>query len=146
MWNDLVSLKHRTAKILGNLWVGWRERRAAIAELADCPQDEVYRMASELGLSVGDLRDLVAQGPSAADLLTKRLRALDIDLADPVLLEIKKELQRCCSFCDSKRECARDLEADPQSPAWVGYCPNEAALSALVALAAPAHAPEGLRW
>ena len=75
MWNDLVSLKHRTAKILRNLWVGWRERRAAMAELAGCPQDEVNRMASELGLSAGDLHDLVAQGPSAADLLTKRLRA-----------------------------------------------------------------------
>jgi hypothetical protein len=144
MWDDLVSFRDRTTSVLGNLWAGWRERRGAMAELASCPQDEVNRMASELGLSFGELRDLVAQGPSAADLLTKRLRALDIDLADPVLLEIKKDLQRCCSFCDSKRQCARDLEADPLSPAWTAYCPNEAALSALVALASPANVPEGL--
>ena len=146
MWDDQVSFWERPAKALGGLWNGWRERRAAMAELAGCPQDEVNRMASELGLSAGELRELVRQGPSAADLLTERLQALGIDLADPVLLEIKKELQRCCSFCDSKGQCARDLEADTQSPAWVEYCPKEAALSALVALAAPAHAPEGLRW
>jgi hypothetical protein len=145
MWNDLRSWSSRTAKLLGGIWTGWRERRAAMAELAACPQDEVSRMANEVGLSVGDLRDLVAQGPSAADLLSKRLQALGIDPADPALLEIKKDLQRCCSFCDSKRACARDLKADPQSPAWAGYCPNEAALSALVALTAPAHASEGLR-
>jgi hypothetical protein len=144
MWDDLVAFRDRSTKVLGNLWAEWRQRRAAMAELAGCPQDEVNRMASELGLSAGELRELVRQGPSGADLLTRRLRALGIDCADPVLLEIKKDLQRCCSFCDSKRECARDLNTDPQSPAWTGYCPNEAALSALVALASSANVPEGL--
>jgi len=145
MWNDLLSWGGRTAKFLGGIWTEWRERRAAMAELAGCPPDEVNRMAGELGLCPGELRDLVAQGPNAADLLTKRLRVLGIDPADPALLEMKKDLQRSCSFCDSKRACARDLAADPQSSAWAGYCPNEAALSALVALTAPAHASEGLR-
>ena len=144
MRDDFASFKNRTTRVLGNLWAGWRERRAATAELAGCPQDEVSRMAGELGLSAGELRDLVARGPNAADLLSKRLRALGIDPADPALLEIKKDLQRCCSFCDSKRQCARDLQDDPQSPAWTAYCPNEAALSALVELASPAIAPEGL--
>jgi hypothetical protein len=144
MWDDLVSFRDRTAKVIGNVWAGWRERRAALAELAGCPQDEVSRMAGELGLSAGELRELVKQGPRGADLLTKRLRALGIDPADPALLEIKKDLQRCCAFCDSKRECARDLKTDPHSPAWTAYCPNEAALSALVALRTRTHAREGL--
>jgi hypothetical protein len=144
MWNDLVSFRDRATRVIGQLWAGWRERRAAMAELAGCPQDEVGRMASELGISAGELRDLVARGPGAADRLSKRLRALDIGPADPALLEIKKDLQRCCSFCDSKRQCARDLKADPRSPAWTAYCPNEAALSALAALASPANVPEGL--
>ena len=140
MWDDLVSVRDRTTKVIGQLWAGWRERRAAITELAGCPPDEVSRMAGK----IGELRDLVARGPSAADQLSKRLRALGIGPADPALLEIKKDLQRCCSFCDSKRECARDLRADPRSPAWTAYCPNEAALSALAALASPANVPEGL--
>ena len=103
MWDHLVSSSGRAAKVLGKLWTRWRERRAAMAELAYCPQDEVNRMASEFGLSAGELRDLVAKGSDAADLLAKRLQALGIAPDDAALKEMRKDLERCCSFCESKR-------------------------------------------
>jgi hypothetical protein len=145
MHPDLTVWRVQMAQTVREGWCRWRARRAAAAELAALDATELGRIAGEFGLSAGELRAVAATGPEAAALLDKRLGALGIEPTDAALLEVKRDLERCCSLCDSKRECARDLQADPQSPAWTQYCPNKAALSALVALKAPTNVEIGLR-
>jgi hypothetical protein len=52
---------------------------------------------------------------------------------DPFML---RDLQRLCTTCTSRKQCARDLanKSDYVSPEWQDYCPNAATLNMLVAL------------
>lgn len=135
MRNDLLLWRGRMAQAIREGWSRWRARRVGAVELAACDGTELGRMATEFGLSAGELRALAATGPGAADLLNKRLQALGIDpLEIATVPGLKPALERCCSMCDSKSECARDLRTDPHSASWEQYCPNEATLSALAAL------------
>ncbi len=122
----------RLGQSLAERWQRWRERQLEISELAACDSSELKRVARDLGIAPRELRELAAAGPGAADLLYERCKALGIDkerlLAVP---EIKRDLEKCCSLCDSKQQCAHDLKADPESPEWQDYCPNEATLNAL---------------
>jgi Family of unknown function (DUF6455) len=90
----------------------------------------VARVAQDLGISAADLRFLASQDKTAADLLNRRLETLRLDPTsiDPALM---RDLQRCCSICDSKQLCAHELEDKPQSASWPKYCPNEATIAAL---------------
>jgi hypothetical protein len=49
-------------------------------------------------------------------------RQLDPTSVDPALM---RDLQRCCSSCDSKQLCAHELEDKPKGASWPKYCPNE---------------------
>ena len=96
--------------------VGAGGERAALARQNSrpvTPPNSVGRQVSS-ALSAGELRDLAATGPGATDLLNKRLRALGIaPLEIAAVPGLKPALERCCSMCDSKSECARDLRTDP---------------------------------
>jgi len=66
-------------------------------------------------------------------LLEKRLDALGLSsaaLAKTAPTELR-DMERLCTFCQSKRRCARDLAPDADDPAWHQYCPNEQTLTAL---------------
>ena len=105
-------------------------RRAAVNELAACDPSGVARVAQDLGISVADLRVLASRDQTAADLLYRRLETLRLDPAsiDPALM---RDLQRCCSNCDSKQLCAHELEDQPKGATWPKYCPNEDAIAAI---------------
>ena len=107
----------------------WR-KRAAVNELADCDAREVARVAQDLGISAADLRVLASRDKTAADLLNRRLETLRLDptSVDPALM---RDLQRCCSNCDTKQLCAHELEDKPKGASWPKYCPNEEAIAAL---------------
>ena len=104
--------------------------RAATNELAACDAAEVARVAQDLGISTADLCALAGRDRTAADLLNRRLATLRVDPAsvDPVLM---RDLQRCCSSCDSKRLCLHELEDKPQAASWPKYCPNEETIAEL---------------
>lgn len=42
-----------------------------------------------------------------------------------------RDLQRCCSECDSKGLCVHELEDRPKEAAWPSYCPNQQTFEAL---------------
>ncbi len=90
----------------------WR-KIAAVNELAGCDALEVVRVAQDLGISAADLRALASRDKTAADLLTRRLETLRLDptSVDPALM---RDLQRCCSNCDSKQLCAHELETSQE--------------------------------
>src|SRR5262245_16037202 len=115
-------------------WRRWRDRRAALAELATC-SSEVATIAQDLGVTPAELRVLAAKRPDAADLLSRRLAALQLDAGRPAVGAgpVLRDLQRLCTMCKSKGRCARGLAEHPMSEEWQDYCPNADAIKLLVA-------------
>lgn len=106
---------------------------AEVHELATCDSHELRRVASDLGLTVGELRTLASHGPGAADLLPKMLKAINIDVeaatrAEPLVM---RDLQRVCSGCDHKQECADHIAAGDAAQTYGAFCPNAETLAAL---------------
>jgi hypothetical protein len=93
--------------------------------------DELERMASDLGMTGRELKDLAARGPDAAHLLHERMRVLDLTKADVqrVALGLMRDLERTCACCSEKGVCQRDLATPPDDAVWAGYCPNAVALT-----------------
>ena len=98
-----------------------------------CSDEEVDRIAHDLGISTTELRQLARKGPGSADLLLARMNALDLDQGEVARTqpETFQDLQRVCTMCDCHRRCTRDLERDPLDAAWQDYCPNATTLKAL---------------
>lgn len=71
----------------------------------------------------------------AADLLLRRMAALDLDFREICRAEPRtvRDLQHLCTTCGNHRQCAADLDHDAAHPAWKNYCPNAPTLSALYA-------------
>ncbi len=129
----LQTTRHRFLEALWRWMACWTGIRPRSAELEFCGQDEVQRMAQDLGLSSPELRSLARRGPDERNLLQRRMAALRLDhgeLArrDPALV---RDLQRVCASFSSPGRCARDLKRQPNKPDWQEYCPNAPTLGAL---------------
>ena len=103
------------------------------AELDRLSSGELQHLAQDVGLSVPGLRAIAQGNPDAAELLPRRMSAIDLD---PEALarrmpEISRDLQRVCSNCESYGRCLRDLDRDPEGAVWAGYCPNAPTLQEL---------------
>jgi hypothetical protein len=98
-----------------------------------CSDEDVERMAHDLGICTIELRQLASKGPESADLLLARMNALDLNQGEVARREPAtfQDLQRVCTMCDCHRRCARDLERDPLDRTWQDYCPNATTLKAL---------------
>jgi hypothetical protein len=120
------------ASFFSDVWRRWRDRRARLIEFDRADSVEMARVAGDLRMSVGELRDLVGRGANAADLLLRRMRSLDLD-PEKVEPAVMRDLQRCCSKCLSKTLCAHELEDRPKGARWPEYCPNELTIGVLTA-------------
>jgi hypothetical protein len=116
------------------VWINkYRRRYGVHDELGQCTQNDVNRIAKDLGMSVNDLRGLAAKGPGAADVLQKMLLALSVDpkaLAetDPAVL---RDLQRICIVCSQKGRCQHELAEGTATEHFREFCPNAYTLDAL---------------
>lgn len=111
-------------------WTRYRRRRAAISELRALGNPELDRIVKDAGLTFGDLLSLAKQNGDSAALLYRRLEAAGINFktVEPAVL---RDMQRCCSLCDSKPLCAHELEDKPKAANWPEYCPNQQTIEAL---------------
>jgi hypothetical protein len=98
-----------------------------------CGELEIERIARDMRMTPADLRAVAKRGPEAANLLLRRMAALDLDPAEVAQVgpQTSRDLQRVCSLCESKRRCVRDLTHDSAAPVWQDYCPNAQTLLAL---------------
>jgi hypothetical protein len=131
--SDEYSLLQSVASTFGN-WVRNRrlprQDRRCFDQLSDF---EVAGIARDAGLSSHELRCVAQLSPDAAQLLPRRMHALNLD-ADTVSetdMYVMRDMQRLCSTCDVKRQCERDLIVRPDSSVWRQYCPNECTLMEL---------------
>ena len=116
-----------------NLVKRWQDS-GSVSELKCCAEDDVERMARDLGVSISELHRLASLGPQSDDPLLRRMAALDLDIKEVTELapQTLRELQRTCTLCANKRLCARDFTRNAgNNRAWENYCPNAAVLKML---------------
>lgn len=118
---------------LSAAWKSYRKRRAAMAELQALGNVELERLVQDAGLTFGDLLDLAKKSGDSAELLYRRLEdsGIDFKTIEPLVL---RDMQRCCSFCENKTQCAHELEDKPKVASWPEYCPNRQTIDALSAM------------
>ncbi|MDT3684373.1 MAG: DUF6455 family protein [Pseudorhodoplanes sp.] len=110
----------------------FQKRQTKRAEIAALGTVETKLVAQDVGLTESDLVALTAEDEDSASLMERRLAdcGVDIKSVNPILL---RDMQRCCSQCNSKRRCAYELDKKPKAAAWPSYCPNEQTMAALAA-------------
>jgi uncharacterized protein YjiS (DUF1127 family) len=115
---------------LHEAWARYRQRRAAVAELQALGHTELERMVQDADVTFSDLLALAKQNGDSASLLYKRLEQAGIDFRklDQAVL---RDMQRCCTLCESKSQCAHELEDHPKAASWPQYCPNRQTIEAL---------------
>ena len=127
-----MTTQHAVGALLGRVRDWWRRQE----ELRALDDKEIGRVAGDLHISTNTLRDLVARGPDAADLLYERMRALGITKAevDRAAEGVMQDLQRTCAVCRQKGVCEWDVRERPDDPVWKTYCPNAVTLESLTKL------------
>jgi hypothetical protein len=137
-----VSLRDRLPpNIFVRLWRRWMAAQAnQLLEAARLGSDKVEYLTD--GREMPDRDVCKVSGRHVDDLLRRRMLSLELDpyelaLSDPALL---RHLQRCCSLCESREDCASDLARASTDQPWQGrddwrdYCENALVLEMLMAL------------
>jgi hypothetical protein len=107
-----------------------------------CGSGELEYLTRDVAPSASELRAVAAYGGDEADLLRRRMVALDLDpyelaLSEPALV---RHLQGRCALGESRGHCMLDLARESTDSArqdrqdWRDYCPNAATLDMLSAL------------
>ena len=120
------------AEVVSQWWQSWTSNAPA-SDLACCAEGEVERIAKDIGMPASEIRRLANLGPESAELLSRRMAALNLDRKEVAQTHPQtfRDLQRVCTLCESHRQCARDLARNSGDPGWEEYCPNVATLRAL---------------
>jgi len=120
-------------QVIAQWWQNWTSTPSPLADPNCCLTGEVERLAMDIGVPPGEIRDLAARGPEAATLLLRRMTALGLDRKKVVQAEPQtfQDLQRVCTLCESRRQCSFDLTLDLRDANWENYCPNVATLKML---------------
>jgi len=123
-------------EIISGWWQKWTGFNPAYSNISCCVQDDVERIARDVGVSAAELRALAKLGPGSADLLLRRMIALKLDQNKVFQTEpgTFHDLQRICSMCESHKRCEQDIAQSSTGTAWEDYCPNAATLKALNAM------------
>lgn len=101
----------------------WRQFFATPLDVRD---PEAAKIAADVGLTVSDLARISHLGAGSADPMVRRMASLglsedEVSRTEPAVFH---DLQRVCSFCDSKKKCQHEIKRDPNNGAWKSYCPN----------------------
>lgn len=130
MSDQRIVQKQGLFESIAAAWQGFRRKMRQRNELSTLEPVEARRMADEFGVSVGQLREMIDQGPDAARQLYERLAQARIG-TETISSETMRDLQRCCGYCDSKPLCDHELQDQPKTASWPKYCPNELTIRAL---------------
>lgn len=123
-------------EVIADWWNAWTRNPACPGDLSACSADDVGRMARDIGLSAWELQQIARHRADDAELLFRRMAALDLDPEQVAEAERATflDLERLCTVCNCKGRCKRDLARRPDDARWEDYCPNVATLKMLDAL------------
>lgn len=127
------ALVETASKAIAN-WVNvYRNALGLCDEFGTCDPNDVVRMASEIGVTPGQIAALAARNADA-NLLKEMLTALKVDPKalsemDPLM---RRELQWLCLTCPDKERCRRELEQDTAAGHFHDFCPNAISLDEIV--------------
>src|SRR5512146_2462302 len=95
--------RRSAAAVLRQWWQAWTGNGPAFANPCCSAESEVERIATDIGMSVAELRELSKLGPESGELLMRRMTALDLDRkgVEHVQPETFRDLQRLCTLCES---------------------------------------------
>jgi len=104
----------------------WVQQRRQLNELSELDHGEFTRMAHELGLAPGDLKELVLRGVDGAEELPQMLRALGFteDAIAKISPPQMMEMRHACAGCRHKHACHVDLAAETAAAHYEDYCAN----------------------
>ena len=111
----------------------------SLADPDVCSEDELLRIAHDLGVPAAQLRWVSSYSPDPIGLLERRMEALSLnpeEVAHMGPLAVR-ELQHRCVKCEKRGQCALDLADEPADRGWQcwrDYCPNAATLMTLSTL------------
>jgi uncharacterized protein YjiS (DUF1127 family) len=133
MQNSSAEQRSAFFATIAKWWRNWTGNRAGVAELKAFDHQELQRMAQDVGVNPRELRVLAGKWPESADLLSRRLSALELDASEIERLQscVSNDLKKLCSLCVSKGRCDYDLDTHPNNSVWRDYCPNATTLMAL---------------
>lgn len=136
----LPEKRRSPAQIVSEWWQAWTGYNPTYSDLSCCAQEEVDRIARDIGVSAAELRQLARLGSDSADQLLQRMTALKLnpDVVADAVPPTFQDLQRICSLCDHHKRCQHDMASDVAAPAWESYCPNAATLKVLMTMPWPA--------
>ena len=125
-----------------SIFKAWKDWKAAWLSLADsdvCSEEELLRIAHDLGVPAAQLRWVSSYSPDPISLLERRMEALSLNPDEVTHIEplTVRELQHRCVRCEKRGQCARDLADEADDPGWQywrDYCPNAATLMTLSTL------------
>lgn len=112
-------------------WRNYRSAKAGLRELENDPR-LTASVAADLGLTIPALKEVVAKGAGAYDLMARMMAAFDLDPAalretEP---EQMREFELTCSLCAVKGRCKREIDAGTAAANARSFCPNAAAFQA----------------
>jgi hypothetical protein len=129
-----VEHKRRSpAQIVSEWWQEWTGFNPTYSDMFCCAQEEVDRIAHDIGVSASELRKLATLGPNAADQLLARMEEIGVhpDVVERAEPSTFQDMQRTCSLCDSHKRCEQDLANHSTGRAWEHYCANASTLKML---------------
>src|SRR5690348_10388576 len=120
-------------------WI--RAHLAQDSELANMSYQDLQFLASDIGVSVADLR---AIGPKITDHddLMKRMmlaRGLDPDVVRRALSAVMRDMEVTCARCRDVGTCQRALAANTAAEHCHEFCPNASVMDDLLAVKAQKH-------
>ena len=107
-------------------WRRHRDATAGLREINSLDPELASEIAAEAGLSIEDLRDVIARGSGADGLMHRMMAAYGIHEKQ---LEAEapgsmRDLAILCSRCQAKGRCANELEAGTARENAHLFCPN----------------------
>jgi hypothetical protein len=102
-------------------------------ELASMSRADVQLLATDIGVSEADLRDMMPRIGDHSDLMNEMMlaRGLDPEVVRLAFKGVMRDMEVTCARCRDSGTCRMELEAGTASTYYHDFCPNAGALDDL---------------
>ena len=111
------------------------------SELANMSYQDLQFLASDIGVSVADLRAIGPKITDHDDLIRKMMLAhgLDPDVVRRAFSGVMRDMEVTCARCRDVKTCQRELAASTAAEHCHEFCPNASVMDELLAIRSQQH-------